>query len=68
MVDSWSDSKMLILHWFLHGFWSLDSGSDSKMLILHWFLYGFWKFGVILGLSGPSRSQLGSSEGPLGII
>ena len=50
MVDSWSESTMSMLHWFLHDFWSLDSGSDSKMLILHVFSHGFRK--VIWGHLG----------------
>ena len=38
-------------------------------LVFVWFLEGhLGSFGVILGLSGSSRSQLESSEGPLGII
>ena len=58
-----------VFAWFLEprfgvGFENVDFAS-----VFVWFLEGhLGSFEVILGLSGSSRSQLGSSEGPLGII
>ena len=73
MVDSCSDSKMLLLHlffvWFLEPRFGVGFENVDFALVFVWFLEGhLGSFGVILGLSGSSRSQLGSSEGPLGII
>ena len=55
--------------WFLEPRFGVGFENVDFAWIFVWFLEGhLGSFGVILGLSGSSRSQLGSSEGPLGII
>ena len=59
----------LVFAWFLEPRFGVGFENVDFALVFAWFLEGhLGSFGVILGLSGSSRSQLESSEGPLGII
>ena len=59
----------LVVIWEVCGGFVAGFDSVDFALVFAWFLEGhLGSFGAILGLSGSSRSQLGSSEGPLGII
>ena len=58
-----------VFAWFLEPRFGVGFENVAFAFVLVWFLGGhLGGFGVILVLSGSSRSQLGSSEGPLGII
>ena len=55
--------------WFLEPRFGVGFENVDFAFVFVWFLEGHLvSFGVILGLSGSSRSQLESSEGPLAII